>query len=74
MQVTLLERVPLPNSSPAYVVVARGTVDGKAAGKFVRSFISETVTAECKDGWKEWRWHLRVNGGRRQVNKVPIYR
>jgi hypothetical protein len=66
----LVERLDRHNR----VVVAHGTVDGQAAGAFVRSLVTDTISAECEDGWDLWRWYVRQHKGRRQVNKVNIYR
>lgn len=56
------------------VIVAHGTVEGKAASHFVRSLVTDTISAECEDGWDLWRWHMRQHKGQRQVNKTTIYR
>ena len=56
------------------VIVARGTVDGLQAGAFVRSLVTDTVSAECEEGWDLWRWHMRWHKGHRRVNKTTIWR
>jgi hypothetical protein len=56
------------------VVVAKGEVGGEKAGVFIRSLVTPTVSAECEEGWKLWRWHMRRRFGRWQVNKQKLYK
>ena len=70
MHVVLVEKLDRHHR----VIVAQGNVDGCQAGAFVRSLVTDTISAECEDGWNLWRWHLRNTRGRRQVNKTRIYR
>lgn len=55
------------------IVLAKGTVDGQAASKFVRSFVRGSIVAECQEGHETWRWVERKARGKLEVNKIRTY-
>jgi hypothetical protein len=55
-----------------YVTLAYGRVGGRAAGRFLRSFVTPEISVECSEDGTRWRWvYVKRRGG--SVSRVHVY-